>query len=152
KIRTLQAGTGLIPNTNISPALGDPHAGLSLDLDVLASYLANLQGPADPLQPDAALVARGQQIFDQQKCASCHAGAVGTDLQKHDVGTGTSSSEKQGTSFDTPSLRWLWMSAPYFHDGSAATLHDVFTLPGAHQLIGKVPAEDINALIAYLRK
>ncbi len=150
KIRWLQAGTGLIPSPTISPALGDPHAGLSLDLDVLSSYLSKIPGPTDPVQPDPALVSRGKDIFDQQKCASCHSGAIGTDLQKHDVGTGTSSAEKQGTSFDTPSLRWLWMSAPYFHDGSAATLQDVFSLTGAHQLIGKIPASDIDALVAYL--
>jgi YVTN family beta-propeller protein len=150
KIRTLQAGSGLIDSVTISPALGDPHAGLSLDLDVLASYLANLQGPTPVITADSVQVERGKTIFDQQGCAKCHVGTVGTDLQKHDVGTGKSDGEKQGTEFDTPSLRWLWLSAPYFHDGSAATLRDVFTLPGAHQLIGKLPAEDIDALIAYL--
>jgi YVTN family beta-propeller protein len=150
KIRSLQAGTGLISGTSISPPLGDPHAGLSLDLDVLASYLAGIPGATPPVQPDAALIERGKAIFDQQKCATCHAGAADTDLQKHDVGTGSSPAEKQGTEFDTPSLRWLWISAPYFHDGSAATLRDVFTLPGEHQLISKLPAEDIDALIAYL--
>ncbi len=150
KIRSLQAGTGLIPDTNIAPALGDPHSGLSLDLDVLASYLATLQGATPLLPADTVEIDRGKTIFEQQKCATCHVGAAGTDLQKHDVGTGTTKAEMQGTEFDTPSLRWLSMSAPYFHDGSAATLHDVFTLPGAHQLISKLPAEDIDALIAYL--
>lgn len=68
---------------------------------------------------------------------------MGSDLQRYDVGTG-------GT-FDTPSLRYLWISAPYFHDGSAATLEDVFTLPGAHQLALKVAPDDISALVAYLQ-
>jgi YVTN family beta-propeller protein len=150
KIRALQAGTGLIDGLTISPPLGDPHAGKSLDLDVLASYLANLQGPPASAPADPAQVARGKAVFAKQGCDTCHAGTAGTDLQKHDVGTGTSADEKQGTAFDTPSLRWLWMSAPYFHDGSAATLHEVFALPGTHQLIGKLPDADINALIAYL--
>jgi cytochrome c peroxidase len=69
-------------------------------------------------------------------------GAIGTDNQAYDVGTG-------GT-FDTPSLRWLWTSAPYFHDGSAANLRDIFIKPGAHQLLRTVPMDDINALTAYL--
>ena len=142
KIRNLQAGTGLIPSDTISPALGDPHAGLSLDLDVLASYLGTLPGPENPYSPDPALVERGQQIYEQQDCASCHVGNVGIDGQSHDVGTG-------GT-FDTPSLRWLWITAPYFHDGSAATLRDVFILPGTHNLAQTLPIDQIDALVAYL--
>ena len=99
---------------------------------------------------DAALVKKGADIFARQNCASCHAGAAGTDLKPHDVGTGKSADEKADTAFDTPTLRWLWSSAPYFHDGSAATLRDVFTMSGAHQLVGKVSLDDIDALTAYL--
>lgn len=142
KIRLLQGGSGLIEGEPVSPALGDPHARRALDLDVLASYLSTLTGPATPTPTDTEAVARGQQVFSAQGCAACHPGAAGTDLMRHDVGT--------GGAFDTPALRWLWMSAPYFHDGRAATLRDVFTLPGAHQLITTLPAEDIDALVAYL--
>ncbi|MBA3871220.1 MAG: c-type cytochrome [Anaerolineae bacterium] len=150
KIRHLQGGTGLIADQTLSPALGSPHAGLSLDLDSLTAYIATFTGPTQLPVKDAALVKHGADIFGQQNCASCHAGAAGTDLKSHDVGTGTSPNEKAGAAFDTPTLRWLWSSAPYFHDGSAATLRDVFTMPGAHQLIGKISLEDIDALTAYL--
>ncbi|MBZ0283796.1 MAG: hypothetical protein K8L97_23870 [Anaerolineae bacterium] len=143
KVRLLQGGTGLIDASSISPALGDPHGGLSLDLDVLASYLSTLDGPPTPSTADADQIARGQEVFEAQGCAECHVGSVGTNLQAQDVGTG-------GT-FDTPSLRWLWLSAPYFHDGSAPTLRDVFMLFGAHQLIQTVPSEDIDALVVYLQ-
>ncbi|MFN8374153.1 MAG: cytochrome c peroxidase [Anaerolineae bacterium] len=141
KIRDLQAGFGLITGET-SPAQGASHAGQSLDLDSLTQYLLSLQAPASPLPADAALVERGAQVFTEQGCDQCHVGAVGTNLQMVDVGTG-------GT-FDTPSLRWLWLSAPYFHDGRATTLRDVFSLPGDHQLIYEVPVEDLNALMAYL--
>jgi hypothetical protein len=47
-------------------------------------------------------------------------------------------------------LRYLWMSAPYFHDGTAPALMDVFTQPGTHELTKTVDQADINALIAYL--
>lgn len=150
KIRELQGGTGLIEAPSVSPGLGDPHAGLSLDLDVLATYLSGIAGPPTVAPVDTALVERGQQVFDEQSCGDCHTGTIGTNLQPYDVGTGTSSAEKAGTTFDTPSLRWLWLSAPYFHDGSASTLHDVFMLPGKHQLIQSVSPEDIDALVAYL--
>jgi YVTN family beta-propeller protein len=150
KIRWLQAGTGLIDNPTISPALGEAHAGLSLDLDTLSAYLNSLQGPPNPMQVDDELRARGEQVFAEQGCAECHSGPAGTDLQVYDVETGDVSVERIGTVFDTPTLRWLWVSAPYFHDGSAATLIDVFERPGKHQLIGTVQQDDIAALVAYL--
>lgn len=143
KIRLLQGGTGLIESDSVSPTLGDPHTGLSLDLDVLSTYLSTLSGPPPSITADADQIARGQEVFEAQGCAECHEGSIGTNLQMQDVGT--------GGSFDTPSLRWLWLSAPYFHDGSAATLRDVFMLSGAHQLIQTVPAEDIDALVVYLQ-
>jgi YVTN family beta-propeller protein len=141
KIRALQAGDGLVEG-DANPALGEAHSGLSLDLDTLVIYLQTLQAPPSPYQSDAALIARGAEVFAEQDCASCHVGTVGTDLQLHDVDT--------GGAFDTPTLRWLWGSAPYLHDGRAPTLRDVFLIPGAHQLVYNVPGEDIDALVAYL--
>ena len=32
-----------------------------------------------------------------------------------------------GPEFDTPSLRELWLTGPYLHDGRASTLRDVLT-------------------------
>lgn len=147
KIRSLQAGTGLIEGQNLNPPLGDPHAGLSLDLDILASYLASLRGPASLPPDDSALVERGAAVFAERGCTDCHTGAAATNRGRSDVGTGDDSPDG---AFDVPSLRWLWLSAPYLHDGRAQTLLDVFTLPGAHQLIYNVPMEDIHALTAYL--
>ncbi len=146
KIRWLQAGTGLID----APAVTNPHAGMSVDLDLLTQYITSLQAPPNPNHFPEEVVARGKAIFDAQKCSSCHVGPAGTDLQSYNVGTGTSPLEQRGTKFDTPSLRWLWLSAPYFHDGSAKTLRQVFELPGQHQLIFKVQPQDIDALVDYL--
>jgi YVTN family beta-propeller protein len=147
KIRTLQAGEGLIEQPAVSEALGDPHAGLSLDLDTLVVYLTTLQPPpSNPYSPDPALLEQGAEVFEEQGCASCHVGPAGTNLQSYAVGTGGD----PDALYDTPSLRWLWLTAPYFHDGSAATLYDVFTNVGAHQLIQTVSTDDIDALVAYL--
>lgn len=143
KIRELHAGLGLIETGNALPSAEELHDPLiETDLDLLVSYLAQL--PAPTLQPsgDAEIRARGAEVFAEQGCATCHVGSVGTDLQAYDVGTG-------GT-FDTPSMRWLGLSAPYFHDGSAAMLYDVFALEGTHQLIYDVSPQDIDALINYL--
>lgn len=147
KIRWLQAGTGLID----SPIVDNPHPGISVDLDLLTQYMTTLQAPPNPDHFPANMVARGRDVFEAQGCTTCHVGPAGTDLQSYDVGTGGSSPlEKRGTVFDTPSLRWLWLSAPYFHDGSARTLREVFELPGTHQLIFTVPPRDIDALVDYL--
>ena len=150
KIRSLQAGTGLIDSAIISPAAGDPHAGQSFDLDTLTAYLASLSGPPNPVDYDPTRVQRGAVVFAEQGCDQCHSGQAGTDLKQYDVGTGSSALEKAGVEFDTPSLRWLWATAPYFHDGSAATLRDVFLLPGRHELFRILPLEDIDALVSYL--
>ncbi len=142
KIRRWQAGEGLIEEMPSPIESGSIHAGLSPELDALTTYVISLHPPQNPNHLDAAQVERGHEIFEEQNCASCHVGVVGTDLNIHDVGT--------GGGFDTPGLRWLWSSAPYFHDGSAATLSEVFELPGAHQLIFEVTPDDIDALAQYL--
>ncbi len=142
KIRQLQAGTGLLPDDQLNAPLGEPHGGLSLDLDALALYMESIQAPLSPITPEDALVARGRAVFEEQSCADCHALPTGTNNLPYDVGT--------GGEFDTPTVNWLWLSAPYYHDGRAATLREVFALPGTHQLQMSVPQEDIDALVAYL--
>ena len=50
--------------------------------------------------------------------------------------------------FDTPTLRGIFATAPYFHDGSAATLRDVVDrLPAAAPL----SSDDRDALVDYLK-
>ncbi|MEM6283437.1 MAG: c-type cytochrome, partial [Chloroflexota bacterium] len=142
RIREVQAGTGFLADADVQPADGDPHTGLSPDLDAIAIYMQTLRGTSSPITADAALIARGEAVYIEQECNTCHVLPVGTNQQSYDVGTG-------GT-FDTPTVNWLWLSAPYYHDGSAQTLEDVFSLPGAHQLQTQIPPEDIDALIAYL--
>ena len=79
---------------------------------------------------------RGWNIFQAIKCTNCHDGALLTDQQYHNVGIGmdqkepdvgrfkvTNKQEDTGA-FKTPTLRDVAESAPYFHDGSAATLED----------------------------
>jgi len=141
KIREWQFGEGLLETTPNTP-LGDPHGGLSPDLDILVGYMASLRAPASPHQADTEQIEVGEALFASLDCAACHAGETFTDGLAYDVGT--------GGEFDTPSLRWLWMSAPYFHDGRAATLADVFILPGAHQLVVDLTPDEIAALVAYL--
>jgi hypothetical protein len=68
-------------------------------------------------------------IFEstQTQCSECHPPPIYTDLQVHDVGTADAPGEWFGPLIDTPTLRFLYDSAPYLHDGSAPTLRDVLT-------------------------
>ncbi|MFZ4826503.1 MAG: cytochrome c peroxidase [Phototrophicaceae bacterium] len=138
KVRQHFGGTGFI-----FPPVSDTRSGMSLDLDTLTLYLATLKGVDVPLShvlPET--LSRGEMLFNEQGCVACHTPPVYTNQQAFNVGT--------GGKIDTPSLRWLALSAPYFHDGSALTLRDVFIQQGAHQLIHKMPSSDLDALLAWL--
>ncbi len=49
-----------------------------------------------------------------------------------------------------PSLRYVATTAPYFHDGSAATLADAVRKMGAAQLGRALSDQQITAIVAFL--
>ncbi|UQA59224.1 hypothetical protein [Polyangium aurulentum] len=147
-IRGPMAGTGFLPDDVFhtgtrDTTLGDPKAGLSPDLDAIAAYVSSLAsfGKSPRWREDPAFIAsrdNGRKIFFSAEagCASCHAPPRFTDSAfvagapvLHDVGTlGPGSGKRLGgplAGIDTPTLRGLWSSAPYLHDGSAPTLRAV---------------------------
>lgn len=146
-IRVVQAGTGLTHGDgNCTPTCdaGPPNRGRSQDLDDLAAYMASLEAPRRELTQNS----RGASLFAANGCASCHPAPLYTDRKKHDVGTGSSARERKGSSFDTPSLRGVFDTAPYFHDGSAATLEDVLNTHGDAKTL--TPEERAD-LVAFLK-
>jgi YVTN family beta-propeller protein len=158
-------GSGLIAGdvncTGFPPDCTPPHPpnqGRSYDLDCLAAFMDSLSAPLSPAhahgEPLSEAELRGQAIFVDPAlgCVSCHPPPLYTDQQMHDVGTATLD-EKIGTEYDTPTLRGLHDSAPYFHDGSAATLHGAVTYPSSgseHDVSGLLTEEQIQDLIAFL--
>ena len=97
---------------------------------------------------------RGQAIFNRPSlgCVTCHPAPLYSDLRKHDVGTSTAD-EKIGPAYDTPTLRGLYDSAPYLHDGSAATLRDALTRPSLgseHDVRGRLTDAELEDLVAFL--
>ncbi len=136
-IRVVQAGSGLAQgDANCTPTCSSAAAnsGRSQDLDDLAAYLRALRAPPRPSGLSGA-VSRGQRLFLDVRtgCMPCHPAPLYTDQLTHDVGTGTVVNERRGPRFDTPSLRGVFETAPYFHNGSAATLLDiVLGATGAH--------------------
>ena len=54
---------------------------------------------------------------------------------------------------DTPTLRGVWSTPPYLHDGSAATLRDVLVdrnAQGLHGGAANLSVEDLDLLIRFL--
>ncbi|MFC1960303.1 hypothetical protein ACFLYO_06305 [Chloroflexota bacterium] len=140
--RMVHHGTGLIEGV-LHPPQGEPNSGRSPDLDALVAFLGTLDGPGrNALQISPEDVLAGEAIWLAQGCTECHFPPTYSDGMTHDLGEGP---------IDTPSLRWLWNSAPYFHDGRAATLFDVLYVDdGPHALVGHIPLAEIDRLIIYL--
>ncbi|MGH9531390.1 MAG: cytochrome-c peroxidase [Terriglobales bacterium] len=84
-----------------------------------------------------AAARRGWKVFSEKaKCTNCHDGVLLTDLQYHNIGIGMNDkdpdlgrfrhtkNDKDKGAFKTPTLLDISKSAPYFHNGSAATLEE----------------------------
>jgi YVTN family beta-propeller protein len=165
QIRNFAGGLGLMSDTDFHSGtrdqpLGDTKAGRSADLDALAAYVASLtqSGSSPARNSDGSLTTAavtGETVFRQQNCASCHTGTRFTDSALgvfRNVGTiKPASGQRLGaplTGLDTPTLRGLWNTAPYLHDGSAATVSDAVA---AHTGVN-LNATDLANLTAYLRQ
>lgn len=162
-IRNGFGGTGFLGDADFTATanpLGAPKKGRSAALDDLAAYVASLEDyPRSPARTEhgklTPLAQQGQTVFATLNCASCHSGATLRDGQRHDVGTIQPSSglglgqPLAGIGFDTPSLHGLWKTAPYFHNGQAATLEEV--LASGHGGSGSLNAGDKAALVEYLK-
>lgn len=147
-IETLMRGIGLAPGP-VNPLLGEPNGGTSADLDALARFvLTGIRVPR-AAKPDPAAIERGREVFIRAGCAACHGGPkwtrsslpgpVGTlapngelevEAVLHEVGTYNPETDILGEKgFDIPTLLGLHATAPYLHDGSAATLEQVLANP-----------------------
>jgi len=122
--------------------------GFGLDAkqtDALAGYLEQLATVRTPTR-DPQMVARGAKLFDATGCRQCHDGKSYTDQEKHKF-AGTLAES------DTPSLLGLAASAPYFHDGSAATIEALLRDRGAvHGMseTAKLDDKQVADLTAFL--
>ncbi len=103
-------------------------------LPALRDYQLSLSAPRPPAGSfDAAAAERGREVFrGAGTCASCHAGPTFSDVNDgklhQPAETGMDPRYAARTSqkaYRTTPLRALWQHAPYFHDGSSATLGDV---------------------------
>ncbi len=164
QIRRLSQGTGLMSDAAFnagtrSQPLGDSKAGQSADLDALAAYVASLNSfaPTPWRNADGSMsgaASAGRTVF-ANRCASCHGGNDYTDSAAgtlRNIGTiKPSSGTRLGATLsgiDTPTLRDAWATAPYLHDGSAATVEAAVT---AHSGL-TLTATELADVAAFVRQ
>jgi len=113
----------------------------------LGPWLNRVPAPA-PASVDPAAVARGSALFEAPMvgCVSCHNGALMTNNQRFDVGT--------GGQFKVPSLIGVGARPPFLHNGCAATLMDRFGTcggaPGVHGNTSTLTQDQLKDLVSYL--
>ena len=145
--------------------------------DALAEFMTSLTTPNSPFdrwltgEEDAigVLEKRGYALFKHYGCSSCHQGAnVGGnmfqvfgvlndyfrkrgDITDADLGRyNVTGNPEDRHSFKVPSLRMAALTAPYLHDGSAATLRDAVDAMFEFQLGREAPDEDKEAIVAFI--
>jgi cytochrome c peroxidase len=126
-----------------------------------------LRGERDALEPHAE---RGYELFKVYGCTACHQGVnVGANLfQKFGIfydpfaGADAVSQADLGRFavtgkaadrhvFRVPSLRNVALTAPYFHDGSVASLEEAVESMARSQLGRSLSAQEIDLIVAFLR-
>lgn len=124
------------------------------ELDALISFATNLDAPA-AINPssDKVLVDRGRDVFHSASagCANCHRESDAfTDRHQYDVKSKVEAD--MSATFDTPSLKFVGGTAPYFHDGRYTTLRALLVdNDGKMGHTKHLAHEDLTALEAYLR-
>ena len=146
--------------------------------DALAEFIRSLTTPNSRfdrwLKGDegaiGAVEKRGYALFKRYGCVSCHQGAnVGGNMfqvfgvrneyfkkrggiTKADLGRfNVTGHPADRHAFKVPSLRMAAHTAPYLHDGSAATLRDAVDAMFEFQLGWHVPDADKEAIVAFIR-
>jgi cytochrome c peroxidase len=120
---------------------------------------------------DAALTARQQQglrDFVSTGCAGCHAGPLlggaghmkfglvrdywlETGVEKPDLGRyAVTKKDEDKYVFRVPMLRNIAKTAPYFHDGSVATLDRAVRVMGTTQLGRSLDDRTVGSIVAFL--
>lgn len=112
-----------------------------------------------------ALELQGYELFQNLGCISCHQGMnVGGNLfQRFGIMGGYPNEHSQDLGrfavtgrdadkyvFRVPSLRNVALTAPYFHDGSVATLEQAIERMAQLQLGYKIRNEEVQSLVAFL--
>ncbi|HEY1549892.1 MAG TPA: cytochrome c peroxidase [Kofleriaceae bacterium] len=105
----------------------------------------------------------GLRVFTDAGCITCHTGELvgGSMFQKVGAVAPWPNQSDRGREeftklasddmvFKVPSLRNVTMTAPYFHDGSVATLPDAVRMMARYQVGEELSDADVASIIAWL--
>jgi mono/diheme cytochrome c family protein len=153
---TQMGGQGVFVDARIGADVQRTPDLVTPKLPALAEYQLSLSAPPPPAGSfDAEAARRGQGVFaGQARCSSCHGGDDHTDGRLHapaETGVdGTYAARSATKMYRATPLRALWQHAPYFHDGSAATLDAVVDFYDTNQRLGLSTQQKAD-LVAYLK-
>ncbi|MCW5661489.1 MAG: c-type cytochrome [Burkholderiaceae bacterium] len=153
-------GTMREPRLNIDITNGTEDRVTS-KLPALQAYQLSLPAPTAPAGSfDVAAAERGKAVFEGAGgCAACHSGPKLTDANIRLHPPSDSVVEPETPSYiarsatkmvRTSPLKGVWQHAPYFHDGSAATLADVVNVYNTKRSLN-LSAQQRNDLTEYLK-
>lgn len=144
-------------------------------LDAIVEFEKALVTPGSPFDrflegEKGALDARereGFRLFKEQGCVACHNGVniggnlyqkMGVVLPYHNgdeprwLGRyNVTGDEEDRFYLKVPSLRNVALTAPYFHDGSVATLEEAVEKMAFYQLGRKLSPDEVESLAAFLK-
>jgi mono/diheme cytochrome c family protein len=155
---TQMHGHGSFSEPRLGISVSNPPDQVEAKLPDLEAYQLSLTAPAPPAGFfDAAAAARGQAVFaGPGQCSTCHPGPTFTDANTRlhppaEVPTDPTHAQRSATKmYRTTPLRGLWQHAPYFHDGSAATLPDVVNRYDSAKNLQLTPEQKAD-LVEYLK-
>jgi len=155
-VRKLNADPGMVDRFRAAYG-GEPDA--ERFLDAMVTFERSLVTPGARfdrwLGGDRSAVSQaeleGYRLFKSLGCSSCHQGVnVGGNLFERQ-GIFHPLVQRPPQTVRVPSLRNVATTAPYFHDGSAATLQDAVRRMAASQLDRTLTDEQVETLVAFLR-
>jgi len=116
----------------------------------LSAYLATLPPPPARRPADDPSVRRGAVVFEARGCQGCHRPPHYTSGGVKDVGLDDGPGGHRA--FNPPSLRGVGWTAPYFHDGHAASLDEVLKThtPAARSPLSTADLADLKAFLESL--
>jgi len=121
------------------------------DAEAIDAFLKSMEPAPAPAELDEEATKRGEAVFNFAGCVNCHPAPLYTDMQKYNLGMGLYGDE--GEAFDTPTLVEVWRTAPYLHDGRAASIRDVLTVHNLNDRHGKtseLTEQELADLEAYV--
>ena len=113
----------------------------------------------------------GYELFKKYDCATCHVGEIlggksyeligvqhdyfadrQAEMTEEDNGRFKQTQiERDRHRFKVPGLRNIELTAPYFHDGSMATMDDAVRAMAKYQLGIDLPQQEVDKIVAFLR-